>query len=182
MSSGKESDNLKGLRILDEVLPPDSPSQPRRIYVGQFNCRRDIKNSEQIQKLEHFHEAVQAGVLPDGEVLVWMADAILEYLDGRALYLDSAFCLKSLTRAGNPASQYKENKKLSEMVYTVALFMEDEGISKEQAIEKTLTLYEIEPEKTEAYIKRFQRNIPNNKKTIQTVRANRKNFPNLSDK
>lgn len=97
----KSSDILKGLRILKEVLPPNSKSLPRTIYGGEFFHRKGIKKSEPIQKLIHFADCIHHGILPDGEVMAFMADALTEYLEGNKLTLDSAFALKAKPKKGN---------------------------------------------------------------------------------
>lgn len=176
MSGSTKSDNLKGLRILQEVHPTS-----RKIYSGQFFHRTSVQKSEEIQKLAHFADCIHHGILPDGEVMAWMADAIKTYLDGKKLTMDSALSLKPSTKAGNPAKQYAEECQLSEMFVTMLLYIIDNKISQREAAENTLKLYDVDTD-VEAFLKTFRRRTPNRKVLIQTLRQNRESFPKITDK
>lgn len=180
MKGERKSDVLKGLRILKEVLPPTSVSLPRTIYGGDFFHRSGIKKSEQIQKLIHFADCIHHGILPDGEVMVFMADAITEYLEGNKLTLDSAFALKAKPKKGNAAKHYKEDSELLEMFITMHLYQIDLKITQKEAAIKTLKLYEKDID-VENFQATYRRTVEDKKQFEQMVAGFRNRFPRDSE-
>ena len=182
MSSGKKSDTLRGLRLLKEVLPPNSPSPPRTIYGLSFFHRTGIKDSENLQKLSHFVDCINDGILPDGDVMIWMAEAIHEYLEGKKQTIDSAFSLKAKPKKGNAAKHYNEDVQLFEKILTMFLFMEDKKLNQQEAALKTLEFFNEDADGVDAFLKKYQRYISDKKHFKQMVKKFREDHPLILDK
>lgn len=152
MSSKKELNPLKGLRILKEESAPH-----RTMYGREFFHRELVEDSEVIQKLAHFSDCVHSGVFPDDKVMIFMANAIQTYLNEKTETLDDAFLLKPIKGQGSAAKNYRIKCEAAELIATVLQYQADENLTQEQAIFNTLELHEIDLDKADAFKKKYQR-------------------------
>jgi len=142
-------------------------SREKTFFQRTFIHRSYIKDTENIQKIMHFVECVQDGDMTDEATLFWIADCFKKYIDGKALYLDSAFGLRSKPRKGNPAEQFTYDKKMNSLLNTMAeILVENKKITQDRAAE--MTLEKVEDSKIDAStLSRYFRDWPARKHAIE---------------
>lgn len=151
MNNEKRSDHLKGLKVLKEELPPHRTIRTHAPFI-----RHDMADFDSIQRLKHFVEAINLGMLPDGEVMIYIADAIKEYLEENKKSLDEAFALRSIKGQGNAAKCYRKVLKLRDQAISIFLFRLSSENEEDAAI-KTLEMAREDSESYSALLKRKQR-------------------------
>ncbi len=132
-------------------------SQQKTFVQRPFVYHSYIKDSQNVQKINHFIKCIKNGRLPDDETLSWISCNFENYIKGTSLSLDSAFGLRSKPKKGNSAEQYKKEIERNELLNTMAsILVEDKKISKIKVAEMALNEQnntEIEPETLARYFR-----------------------------
>jgi len=146
-------ENFKDLGALQEIGVPH-----RKIYTRTFYHDQKIEGTEPVQKLKHFSECIKTGILPDMNILEEMANNIDRYLCEEEDTLDSAFNLKSKTKSGNAARQYKIKANDVDMFIQFMCYMVENGVTQEVAAEKILADYNMDKD-VDSFLRDFRRKI-----------------------
>lgn len=147
-----------------------------KTYVQRsFSYHTYIKDSENIQKIQHFVKCIEQGELPDDDTLSWISDNFNRYLNKKVLTLDSAFGMKSKPKGGNPIDQFNTEVEKNVLLNRMAEIIVTDNISQVKAAEIVLREYDD----TDLYPKtlaRYFRDWPTKKYALElyTIKARRK--------
>lgn len=81
----------------------------------RFERRGQNRGHTSLDHINHCLQALLSGALPDAETLLFVATAFYRYVHSEgALSLDQAFRLRSKPKAGNPARQAAQQRKIGD--------------------------------------------------------------------
>ncbi len=87
----------------------------------RFERRGQTRGHTSLDHINHCSQALLSGALPDAETLLFVATAFYRYVHSEgALSLDQAFRLRSKPKAGNPARQAAQQRKINNILADMA--------------------------------------------------------------
>jgi hypothetical protein len=90
-------------------------------YAGHWHLLSSYLRRTTLDYIDHCSQALLTGALPDAETLLFVATAFYRYAHSEGtLSLDQAFRLKSKPKAGNPARQAAQQRKMNNLLADMA--------------------------------------------------------------
>jgi len=129
----KSPENLKNLYALTRKGHPD-----KNVYQKNFYHDKKIADSENIQKLLHFSDCIRHGVLPDGDVLEYIANGIEQYANEEFKTLEDSLGLEAVKGIGNAAKVFNLKKERVRLFMLMIGLIVEENLLLEDAAERIL--------------------------------------------